>query len=600
MKLYRNRNTKRLASSLLTTLIICSILSMFVMYYLSLIDQQSYLSARSQVWNMAIAVSEAGIEDGLEQLNSNQNYPNLSGDGWAYNGSCYWRSNSMPDGSGYFVTIYTTNLMNPTLFCRSFVPSLPRYACNTPTTMFATVNQTTPTVSSSVSRTVKVTCSKNSLFTAALAVKKTIDLNGNGVYTDSFNSQDPSKSTNGKYDASKYSGDKGDIGSNGGISDGSVSIQNANIYGTVHTGPGCPVSIGSQGGVGPHGGQSGNLTAAIAAGYVMPDANFTFPDTTFPSTSSYLTPTGGVLVVSSNYVTYATNSSNTFPTNSNIGPITTNTTTATVSTYPSSPVPPGITTNWTRSTTATLPLPLPPNITTNTASLTTAGYPALGTYIGTVTTNYNGGSGNIKNYTYNKVSDYTYDTVASYSYPGLTGFTYTLATTITTYKTNTYNNILWGSAGVTNQYVSSALSGSTYVTGPNVVLALPNGLSGGENITWNQGASLLVYSGGSSVSISGNQYINPNGAATSFVVFCAPTVTSIALNGNGQFTGVLVAPNANLRMNGGGNSNEDFCGSLMCNSVTMNGHFSFHYDEALQNYSLGGRFLVQSWNEVKQ
>src|SRR5438270_133693 len=107
------RKTWQAASALITTLFICSILSIFVMYYLSLVDQQSYLSSRSQVWNMAIAISEAGIEDGLEQLNSNNNYPNLAGDGWSYDGSSYSRSNSLPDGNSYVVYIYTTNLMNP-------------------------------------------------------------------------------------------------------------------------------------------------------------------------------------------------------------------------------------------------------------------------------------------------------------------------------------------------------------------------------------------------------------------------------------------------------------------------------------------------------
>jgi hypothetical protein len=82
MKTKLSRKARQLASSLLTTLVICSILSMFVMYYLSLIDQQNFLGFRSQTWNMAIAVSEAGIEDGLEHLNDG--YPNMGTDGWTY------------------------------------------------------------------------------------------------------------------------------------------------------------------------------------------------------------------------------------------------------------------------------------------------------------------------------------------------------------------------------------------------------------------------------------------------------------------------------------------------------------------------------------
>jgi len=43
-------------------------------------------------------------------------------------------------------------------------------------------------------------------------------------------------------------------------------------------------------------------------------------------------------------------------------------------------------------------------------------------------------------------------------------------------------------------------------------------------------------------------------------------------------------------MNGGGNAYEDFIGALMVNSVTMNGHFKFHYDEALSRIGGTGRF----------
>src|SRR5215471_20117915 len=114
MKTRLTRKAKQMASSLLTTLVICTILSMFVMYYLSLIDQQSYLNARSQVWNMAIAVSEAGIEDGLEEINCNDNYPDLAGgDGWSGSNSVWTRTNNLPDGNGYVVTVITTNSQLP-------------------------------------------------------------------------------------------------------------------------------------------------------------------------------------------------------------------------------------------------------------------------------------------------------------------------------------------------------------------------------------------------------------------------------------------------------------------------------------------------------
>jgi len=81
-------------------------------------------------------------------------------------------------------------------------------------------------------------------------------------------------------------------------------------------------------------------------------------------------------------------------------------------------------------------------------------------------------------------------------------------------------------------------------------------------------------------------------------MYCAPTVTSFDFNGNGEFTGVLVAPNANVRMNGGGHADNDFEGALVANSITMNGHFKFHYDESLGRKNASGRLLVTSWDEV--
>src|SRR5215471_3689585 len=136
MKLKLTRKAKQLASSLLTTLVICTILSMFVMYYLSLIDQQSYLSSRSQVWNMAIAISEAGIEDGLQEINSNDNYPNLAGDGWSGSNSVWTRTNSLPDGNSYVVTVTTTNSQNPVVVSRANVYNIPRYGRNASSSFF--------------------------------------------------------------------------------------------------------------------------------------------------------------------------------------------------------------------------------------------------------------------------------------------------------------------------------------------------------------------------------------------------------------------------------------------------------------------------------
>jgi hypothetical protein len=529
------RRLKQSASALLTALIICSVFSLFVVYYLSLIEQQNFLNSRSQTWNMAIAITEAGIEEGLENLNDNTNA--LSTAPWSFvGGNVYYRSNTLPDGNSY--TVYITNTPpNPVVVARSYVQaiSITTASQNIAAGFFAAggISTRLPTI---VTRAVAVNCTRSSLYLAAIVAKKNINMNGNNIYTDSYASCDPTKSSNGQYNPAVYAGDMGDIASNQGLID-TISGGNANIYGHTHTKPGPnTVAVGPNGGVGSHVWQASNT--GMESGWVMPDANFTFPDTTMPSTGGYLSPTGGVLVVA---------------------------------TY---------TNVFTSQTTTTVPIP--------------------GTFVGPVSTN---------------------------KLHGLTTYTYNLITgtsSLPTYSTNTYDNILWGVNNTTDygnkvtvNYVANSLSGQTCVVGDNVQLALPNGLSMSGNdcitivpyanvnavgqaplTTAPAGANVTVYSGGTSFAIGGNGIINQPGLASDFVVFAAPTVTTGSLSGNGGFTGVLVAPTVDLTLNGGGNSYTDFMGCMMVNSATLNGHFHVHYDECLASAKNDPRYLITGWNEI--
>jgi hypothetical protein len=149
-------------------------------------------------------------------------------------------------------------------------------------------------------------------------------------------------------------------------------------------------------------------------------------------------------------------------------------------------------------------------------------------------------------------------------------------------------------------YYATELSGKVYVGG-KARLVLPNGLnmSGSDQFVLDTLGHLTMYVEGSSMTIGGNGVLNPNGFAGNFIVYGAPSVTTFTLNGNGEFTGVIVAPNADAQLNGGGNVVQDFIGALMVNSVKMNGHFKFHYDEALARMPATGRFLITSWDEIK-
>src|SRR6266404_719682 len=100
MKIKVSRNIKQIGAALLTALILCTVLSLVVMYYLSLTQQQTLLSARSQTWNTAIATTEAGLEEGLQHLNDDT--ANLTANGWSFNGTVYQSpQRTFSNGSSY-------------------------------------------------------------------------------------------------------------------------------------------------------------------------------------------------------------------------------------------------------------------------------------------------------------------------------------------------------------------------------------------------------------------------------------------------------------------------------------------------------------------
>ena len=582
---------KQAASAMLVSLFMITLLALSVAGYLTYVEQQALLGTRSQAWNLALGLSEAGVEEALQHLNVNS--ANLNTDGWSPDGSTYSMNRTLPNGS-YTVAIDYSNPHVPIILSRAYIIP-PTFARNAPTVMFAAAGVTQPI---SINRAVRVTASRGSLFLASMVAKHGIDLKGNGILSDSFDSADPAKSTNGRWDPAKAQ-DNGDIASNDSIVS-TVSVGNANIYGHAYTGPGGTATVGSQGAVGTHAWQAGN--SGFEPGYVLDTANFTFPDTTLPYSSGTPLVGGDVVTISSaitNSTTYTTTTPPSAPVSGYMGPITTNTTIVSTSIYPS-PTPAGLTTNTANTTVTTLPNPVPAGTSTNytTTSTISKTYPAAGTYVGSVTTNVvttGNPSGRGTWYIYNLITgiaSYTYP-VTTYSYPTYT-YMYTVYLTTPTYTTNHYDNIIGN-----GDYYASSLSGSTIVTGKGR-LVLPNGLNmaNGDGITIAQGGSIQIFSGGTGITIGGKGVMNGSGYAGNFIVYCALTVTSFTFNGNGEFTGVLVAPNANLTMNGGGFSRQDFTGALMVNSVTMNGHFNFHYDEALARLGDNGRFKIKTWQEV--
>jgi hypothetical protein len=582
MKIRLSRKLKQAASALLVVMVLGGILCLSVIYYLSLIQQQNILSVRSQAWNIAIAISEAGIEEALQVLNR-VGTPK-SADGWQLlSDGCYWRTNTLADGNRYEVAI---NMTLKQIVSRGYV-GLPAMAANRTSTFFAVAGVSTVNVDpATVNRAVRVTYLRGGLFLAPLVAKHQIDLKGNGVLTDSFDSEDLWKSYYGHYDADVYSGDKGDIASNDSVV-AIIGIGNAEIYGKAHTGAEGTVTING-GWVGPH---PKGVAGGHEEGWILQDANFTFPDTWLPYSSGL--PLGGpatIVTVTYDYIKTMTNSS-VYPALPPWSGVTTNVTysTSTSLTYP---VPAGTVTNTTWNTTTFLPSPVPTGTITNTTLVKDKLEPPTGTYIPPFLRDSGW-------YVYWGITGYTWPSY-TYTWP-VKSYTYALCTTNSIYTTNYYDHVVDVSGG--KYYVSdydSMMKGSTLVTAQNAQLVLPNGLSmsGNDMITIAPGGSVEMFCGGSACSIGGNGVINKSGYAKNFTLECTPSVTTFNYNGNGEFIGVLLAPEADMALNGGGNVENDFIGCLMMKSISLNGHYSFHYDEALARLNKNPRVLITSWNEI--
>ncbi len=82
-------------------------------------------------------------------------------------------------------------------------------------------------------------------YSAALVVEGNVNLNGNSVVIDSYDSGDPTKSTAGRYDFLK-AGDHADVFACE-LPHTSLSVGNANIYGALHLGFSSPYGLGAGG-----------------------------------------------------------------------------------------------------------------------------------------------------------------------------------------------------------------------------------------------------------------------------------------------------------------------------------------------------------------
>jgi hypothetical protein len=101
--------------------------------------------------------------------------------------------------------------------------------------------------------------------------------------------------------------------------------------------------------------------------------------------------------------------------------------------------------------------------------------------------------------------------------------------------------------------------------------------SGSSFIYISPGASLAIYLGGPSATISGSGIVNGTGSAANCSVYGLPSCTFMTFSAASSFTGVVYAPEASLAFTG----SVSVVGAFSANTISLSGTTGFHYDESL-------------------
>src|SRR5688572_17526791 len=92
---------------LLMTIVVTGIIAFLLATYLTLVNSQNGATARSQSWNSAMPIVEAGIEEALAHLNTHGvRDENLACEGWENTNNIYYVTRNLRDA------IYTVTIAN--------------------------------------------------------------------------------------------------------------------------------------------------------------------------------------------------------------------------------------------------------------------------------------------------------------------------------------------------------------------------------------------------------------------------------------------------------------------------------------------------------
>jgi hypothetical protein len=292
MKTLLNPRPRQQGHALLLAVIVVGLIGFILVAYLTLVQSQNTAVMRSQAWNASVPVIEAGIEDALTHINTHGR-TNLECDGWTrLDGNQYQMTRYVGDNF-YAVTI--TNFVDgntsnkPGINSIAYIQYPSVIASSGQGPLMAQLNGAA-SAAVFLRRGVRVTTTRNGLFTKAMVARGTITISGN-VMTDSYDSTNPLYSTNGLYISTKTR-DNGDVASDGQLIKEITTSGSVSIYGHVSTGPGGTVGMSGAVSIGNKAWIDGGNTG-IKPGWFSDDMNVAFPDVDAPFNGGAFTPSSG-------------------------------------------------------------------------------------------------------------------------------------------------------------------------------------------------------------------------------------------------------------------------------------------------------------------
>ena len=111
------------------------------------------------------------------------------------------------------------------------------------------------------------------------------------------------------------------------------------------------------------------------------------------------------------------------------------------------------------------------------------------------------------------------------------------------------------------------------------------------------GTARFFINGPTAITITGNTAVDASNRPENLWFLGLPSLTGITYSGTSMFIGVIYAPQAAFTLNGGGNAS-GVQGSAVVGSISMNGHYNFHYDESLATRGPTRGYVASSWLEL--